>query len=324
MSDGFASDLIPLSAPRILVPALIADVGTGPTEAFLEFFAVGLINTNTRLAYYHAADRFMAWCDRNGLVLKQIKPIHVAAYFAHFPGSPRTKQQNLAAIRMLFSWFVERGALEMNPARDVRSPKFSRIEGKTPAFETEEVQKILSGIDVSNLIGLRDKALIATLAYTFARITAVVSLRTADYMQIGKRSFLRFVEKGGKEKEIPVHHKLEEVLDVYLARAGLGNAPDTPIFQSARRRKKKRTLSGRPLSRTDAAAMVRRRVQHAGIAGRFSPHSFRATGITNYLENGGSLEVAQRIAGHADSRTTKLYDRRGQKVLLEDMERIRY
>jgi integrase/recombinase XerD len=259
MSDEFAGDLIPLSAPRILIPALIANVGTGPTEAFLEFFAVGLINPNTRLAYHHAADGFMAWFDRKGIGLKQIKPIHVAAYFAHFPGSPRTKQQHLAAIRMLFSWFVERGALEMNPARDVRSPKFSRIEGKTPAFETEEVQKILNAIDVSDLIGLRDKALIATLAYTFARITAVVSIRAADYLQIGKRSFLRFVEKGGKEKEIPVHHKLEEVLDVYLARAQLRDAPGAPIFQSARGRKKEKKLSGRPLSRTDAAAMVRRR-----------------------------------------------------------------
>jgi integrase/recombinase XerD len=77
-----------------------------------------------------------------------------------------------------------------------------------------------------------------------------------------------------------------------------------------------------PRSRTDAADMLKRRLKQAGLPG--PPHSFRATGITNYLENDGTLEAAQRIAGHADSRTTKLYDRRGQKVLLEDMERIRY
>jgi integrase len=154
-----------------------------PQTAFLEFFAAGLINPNTRLAYYHAADGFLAWCDRKGLALKEIKPIHVAAYFAQYPGSPRTKQQHLAAIRMLFSWFVERGALEINPARDVRSPKFSRVEGKTPAFETEEVQKILNTIDVSDLIGLRDKALIASLAYTFARITAVPFQRPGRRME---------------------------------------------------------------------------------------------------------------------------------------------
>jgi integrase/recombinase XerD len=69
---------------------------------------------------------------------------------------------------------------------------------------------------------------------------------------------------------------------------------------------------------------LKRRLNDARLSNAFSPHSFRATGITNFLENGGTLEVAQRIAGHADSRTTKLYDRRGQKVLVEDMERIRY
>ena len=83
-------------------------------------------------------------------------------------------------------------------------------------------------------------------------------------------------------------------------------------------------LSRRPLARTDAADMLKRRLKQAGLPAHYSPHSFRATGITNFLENDGTLEAAQRIAGHADSRTTKLYDRRGQKVLLEDMERIRY
>jgi hypothetical protein len=67
--------------------------------------------------------------------------------------------------------------------------------------------------------------------------------------------------------------------------------------------------------------MLKRRLKQAGLPAHYSPHSFRATGITNFLENHGTLEAAQRIAGHADSRTTKLYDRRGQKVLLEDMER---
>jgi site-specific recombinase XerD len=83
-------------------------------------------------------------------------------------------------------------------------------------------------------------------------------------------------------------------------------------------------ISRRPLVRTDAADMLKRRLKQAGLPAHYSPHSFRATGITNFLENDGTLEAAQRIAGHADSRTTKLYDRRGQKVLLEDMERIRY
>ncbi len=142
------------------------------------------------------------------------------------------------------------------------------------------------------MVGLRDRALLGVMAYTFARIGAVVSLTPQDYFQVGKRSLIRFREKGGKEKEIPVHHKLEEYLDAYLSAAKLSEQPA--------------------------------RLRDAGLSTIYSNHSFRAAGITNYLENDGTLEVAQRIAGHADSRTTKLSDRRGQKVLLEDMERIHY
>jgi site-specific recombinase XerD len=171
-------------------------------------------------------------------------------------------------------------------------------------------------------VGLRDRAILGVLAYTFARIGAVVSLRVKDYFQVGKRSVLRFSEKGGKEKEIPVHHQLETILDSYLDAAGLRRQPESPLFLSVRG--KTRELSDRGIDRVAAWMMVKRKLKAAGLPTIYSNHSFRAAGITNFLENRGNLEVAQRIAGHADSRTTKLYDRRGQKVLLEDMERIRY
>jgi integrase/recombinase XerD len=119
-----------------------------------------------------------------------------------------------------------------------------------------------------------------------------------------------------------VHHKLEELLDQYLETSGLKNRPNAQLFPIALG--KARKLGNRAATRIDAARMLKRRLKDTGLSDAFSPHSFRATGITNFLENGGTLEVAQRIAGHADSRTTKLYDRRGQRVLLEDMERIRY
>jgi site-specific recombinase XerD len=228
----------------------------------------------------------------------------------------------MAAIRMMFSWLTEKGIVAINPAREVKTPKFSRTEGKTPAFSTEEVHKVLESIDTSHVVGHRDKALLATLAYTFARIGAVVNLKVEDYFQTGKRSLIRFKEKGGKEKEIPVHHRLEEILDEYLNVSKLRDQPDAPMFPTTSG--KSRKLGTRPMTRIDGSNLLKRRLKDAGIIGDYSPHSFRATGITNYLENGGTLEVAQRIAGHADSRTTKLYDRRGQKVLLKDMERIRY
>jgi site-specific recombinase XerD len=310
-------------AESFQVPAIVADVGPEATKRFFEFFTVPIRNKNTRIAYYHAIGQFLDWCSRAGFQsLEDIEPITVAAYVEQHPGSPATVKQHMAAIRMFLSWLTEKGVLAMNPAREVKTEKFSRTEGKTPAFDTEQVHKVLETIDVSHRVGLRDRALLGTLAYTFARISAVVNLKVEDYFQTGKRPLIRFKEKGGKQKEIPVHHKLEEILDEYLDASGLKNQPEAPLFPIALG--KTRELGTRAITRIDAARMLKRRLKEAGLPDAFSPHSFRATGITNYLENGGTLEVAQRIAGHADSRTTKLYDRRGQKVLLEDMERIRY
>jgi site-specific recombinase XerD len=315
--------LILQKAEPFQVPALISDVGPEATKRYFEFFTVPIRNKNTRIAYYHAIGQFLDWCQKAGFCnIEDIEPITVAAYVERHSGSPATIKQHMAAIRMLFSWLTEKGILAINPAREVKTPRFSRTEGKTPAFSTEEVQKVLESVDTSHVIGWRDKAFLATLAYTFARISAVVSLKVEDYFQTGKRSLIRFNEKVGKEKELPVHHKLEELLDEYLKVSGLGKNPNSPLFPTTLG--KIRKLGSRSITRIDGANLLKRRLKDAGIIGDYSPHSFRATGITNFLENGGTLEVAQRIAGHADSRTTKLYDRRGQKLLVEDMERIRY
>ena len=117
--------------------------------------------------------------------------------------APPTVKQHMAAIRMLFSWLTEKGVLAMNPAREVKTERFSRTEGKTPAFVEGEVQRLLDAVETSTHTGLRDRALLGVLAYTFARIGAVVNLKVEDYYPSGKRFLLRFKEKGGKEKELP-------------------------------------------------------------------------------------------------------------------------
>jgi len=314
MPDSELAVVAPQSFPA---PILIERAGPSTRKTFFEFFTVPIRNANTRAAYYRAIQEFLSWCERAGYQhLEDIEPITVAAYIETLQhlAAPPTVKQHMAAIRMLFSWLTEKGVLAMNPAREVKTEGFSRTEGKTPAFVDGEVQKLLDAVETSTQTGLRDRAMLGVLAYTFARIGAIVNLKVEDYYPSGKRFLLRFKEKGGKEKELPVHHKLEELLDQYLKVTGLEKEPQSPSGK----------LSHRPLVRTDAADMLKRRLKQAGLPAHYSPHSFRATGITNFLENDGTLEAAQRIAGHADSRTTKLYDRRGQKVLLEDMERIRY
>jgi site-specific recombinase XerD len=255
------------------------------------------------------------------LKLETIEPIH-AAYIEKHPGAPTTIKQHTAALRMLFSWLVEKGVLPYNPAREVKTERYSRTDGKTSALSPEEMKRLFESFDMSHVMGLRDRALIGVMTYTFARIETVVTLSVKDYLQSGRRALIRLHEKGGKEKDIPCPLLLEGYLYAYIASAGIAPEKDSPLFRSAMGRTKR--LSEKQISRTDAYAMVQRRCEDAGIEGDYSCHSFRATGITSYLENGGDLEKAQYIAGHADSRTTKLYDRRGQKTTLEDIERIRY
>lgn len=304
------------------IPSIVTNAGRKATESFVEFFASTIPNRNTRTAYLQAVTQFSDWCSERNIPLEGVSPIVLAAYREQHSGSPSTLKQHFSALRVLFAWFVEKGITERNPVREVKTAKFSRVEGKTPAFSVEEVQQLFESFDTESVIGLRDRALIGVMAYTFARVEAATSLQIRDYVQQGRRTLIRLREKGGKEKEIPCHHMLETYLDAYIQAAGLTGGKDAPLFRTAAGRTGK--LTDKAMTRFDAWKMVRRRLKDAGIEGEFSNHSFRATGITTFLENGGSLESAQYIAGHADSRTTKLYDRRHQRATLEDLERVRY
>ena len=308
----------------VVLPAVVANAGRRAQEEFLNFFAAEIANDNTREHYLRDVARFGRWCDERGFRLEEVTTIHLAAYREELRRdvAAPTVKRHFSALRRLFSWWVEKGVLERNPVREVKTERFSRTEGKTPAFELEDMTRLFASFDTESLVGLRDRALIAVMAYTFARVEAAVSLKVKDYYPLGRRSYLRLDEKGGKQREIPCHHQLEEYLDAYIEAAGIAGQKDAPLFRSAVGKTKR--LSEKPISRTDAYAMIQRRVRDAGIEGRFSCHSFRATGITNYLENGGTLEKAQWIAGHSDSRTTKLYDRRALKATVEDIERVRF
>ena len=236
-------------------------------KSFFEFFTVPIRNANTRAASYRAIQQFLAWAERAGYQdLEDIEPITVAAYIEILQrrAAPPTVKQHMAAIRMLFSWLTEKGVLAMNSAREVKTERFSRTEGKTPAFVEGEVQKHLGAIETSTHTDLRDRAMLGTLAYTFARIGAVVNLKVEDYYPSGKRFLLRFREKGGKEKELPGHHKLEELLDQYLKASGLEKEPQSPLFPAAIGKTGK--ISRRPLVRTDAADIAQTTTQASRVA----------------------------------------------------------
>jgi site-specific recombinase XerD len=308
---------------RLAVPAVVAGGGDHAARRFLEFFAASIRNRNTRMAYYRASCQFFAWVERHRVgELADIEPVHVAAYIEALQAtaSKPTVKQHLAAIRHLFDWLVVGQVLAVNPAHAVRGPKHVIRRGKTPVLTEDQARRLFASIDTSTLVGLRDRALLGVMTYAFARVGAVVGMAVDDYYPQGKRWWVRLHEKGGKRHEMPAHHKLESFIDEYLAAAGIRDAGKTPLFRSAAG--KTGRLTDRPMNRVDVYDMVRRRTAAAGFKVKLGCHTFRATGITAYLEAGGTLENAQAMAAHESPRTTKLYDRTGDQITLDEVERI--
>ncbi len=314
-----------------LLPAVPADVGQLPTaiaragrpaaKRFIEFFTANIPNDNTRAAYARAVGQFFAWCEARGFVsLDLIEPTVVAAYLKQHPGSKPTVKQHLAAIRMLFDWLVVGQVVPSNPAGSVRGPKHVVRKGKTPVLSAAEARELLDAIDTSTLAGLRDRAIIGVMVYSFARVSAAVGMDAGDYFQQGKRWWLRLHEKGGKRHDVPCHHTAEAYLDAYLHAAGCAGDKKAPLFRTLDRRGR---LTAIRLTRNDVLRMIKRRSRRAGLSAAVCCHTFRATGITAYLENGGTIEKAQAIAAHESPRTTKLYDRTADEISLDEVERIR-
>ena len=254
----------------VVLPAVIVDAGPEAVERFLEFFAARIANARTREAYGRAVGQFLAWCEAQGLGLTAVAPLHVAAYIRTHPGSAPTVKQHLAAIRMLGDWLVVSQVIPVNPAAAVRGPKHVVTTGATPVLSPAEARRLLEAIDTGTLAGLRDRALVSVMLYSFARVSAVIGMRRQDYFRQERQGWLRLHEKGGTRHDVPAHHRAAAV--------------DLPPSTCC--------------------------------------HTFRATGITAYLSNGGTLEHAQQIAWHASPKTTKLYDRTADTITVDEIERI--
>jgi site-specific recombinase XerC len=315
------SGLIALSSPAL--PALIAAAGERTQVRFLEFFASNIRNPHTRRAYVRAVAEFLDWCAAADVAsIEAVQPLHVAAWIegqTRQLSAPTVKQQ-LAALRHLFDWLVTGQVVPANPAASVRGPSHSVKTGKTPVLDAEDARQLLNSIDTTTPAGLRDRALIGLMVYSFARIGAALGMKVEDIYTQNRRLWVRLREKGGKRHEMPCHHNLEDYLVAYLDGAGLKDDPKGPLFRTIGRGTGQLTTT--PLAQANAHAMIRRRIAAAGIATQAGNHSFRATGITAYLKNGGTLEKAAAMANHASTRTTQLYDRRRDDLTLDEVEKI--
>jgi site-specific recombinase XerD len=308
------------------MPSLIVRAGGHAEKRFLEFFAAQIRNRNTREAYLRAVRDFLGWAEVEAGIadLGDIEPVHVAAWVELKTRTyeAQSVKQQLAALRHLFDWLVVGHVLYTNPASFVRGPKFSYTKGKTPILTPTEARKLIRSIPTDTVVGLRDRALIGLMIYTFARISAAVNMNVKDVFSKQESLWVRLHEKGGKHHEMPCQHNLKDWLREYIEAAGIAEDRDGPLFRTVDRKTKK--LGGARLDRQRAWAMVKRRAAKAGLStDGICNHTFRGTGITAYLENPeAKLEHAQQMAAHSDPKTTRLYDRRSDQVSMDEVERI--
>lgn len=304
-----------------VVPAVVESAGPDAKRRFVEFFTANIRNANTRESYLRAVRFFCEWCEKRSISLLSVEPTIVAGYIEDLVNrySTGTVKVHLAAIRMLFDYFTTGAILPFNPAQAVKGPKLVITKGKTPVLSAGDARTLLNSIDTSKILGLRDRALIGTMVYSFARIGATLRMNIDDVYLNNRRYWIRLHEKGGRYHEMPLHHNAEHFLLEYMDAANLLGRKGIPLFCTVGRR---RNLTEARMDRNDALRMIKRRAQQAGVSSRICCHTFRATGITEYMRNGGTLEKAQQMAAHASSKTTNMYNRLSDAVSLDEVERI--
>jgi site-specific recombinase XerD len=239
-----------------MVPALIAAAGDAAGWRYIEFFTANIHNDHTRRAYARACGRFFAWCEQRGLTLTAIRPFDVAAWVKELDehSAPSVKQQ-LAAVRMLFDWLVIGQMVPMNPAAAVRGPKHVVKTGKTPVLDAAEWRKLIDSIPTETVRDLRDRALIATLTYSFARIMAALRMKVEDLRPQGAGWRIQLHEKGGKEHAMPCHHALAEALRAYIDAAGIAEDRKGWLFRTSPRHNAT-ALTEQPMMQADAWRMI--------------------------------------------------------------------
>lgn len=290
-------------------------------QSLLDFFLGRIRNENTRIAYAHNIRAFFRWMKLRGLQLDSMTPAHIGLYVENYPGSIPTRLQHLSAIKSFYNHMQSENLVSHNPAHIVKGPAFSRIEGATPALDIRELRLVVRSIESDTIVGLRDRALITDLYFTFGRITASLDKTVGSFIWKDGGSSLSLAEKRGLHHELPVHPIMEDAVRTYLKAARLTD-PAAPVYQSVRGRSQ--TLLGTSMSRFDAYRMIRRRTARVGLPPLYGCHTMRATGITNFLENEGSLEKAAEMAGQRNTSTTKLYDRRRVRSLRREFQRLEF
>ena len=303
-------------------PAILEAAGPNATFAADEFFTARIRNPHTRKAYGRAIREFLSWAEAQGLALHEISPAYAGQFIDGYGRAIPSQKLALAALRQFFDALVTRHAVVLNPFSTVRGPRSDSRDGKTPEITVPQVRQLLASIDCSRPIGLRNRAIIGTLAYTGARVGAISALRIRDLRDYGDHRAFLFLEKGGRHREIPVRLDLDTWLLAYLqATDAAADPPDAPLYRAATHFGDGQ-LTPRALPPWSIRDMLKRQLRTAGLPPILRPHSFRVMVINDLLAQNVPMEDVQYLAGHVHPSTTQIYDRRARHVSRNTVERI--
>ncbi len=304
------------------LPAIVQRGGHAAERAWDDFFSGVIANDLTRIAYTRAVRWFLEWSQVCGKELHEITAADVGQYLRGLEGSLSKKKQHHSALRRFFNLLVERHLCIINPALVARTERLEVSEGKTPQITAAQSRRLLAAIDPTTKLGRRDRAIVGILMWTGVRAGSIARLRCGDYYETGEQWMLRFDEKRRRTREIPVRHDLHNYLRDYVEAAGLTDVPkNVPLFLTSSGKTDRFTANG--VNGHDICRMVKRYAKKAGLPNNLSPHSLRVAVATDLLDQGVALADVQYLLGHADPRTTRLYDRRHKQVTRNIVERIR-
>ena len=326
-SNSIKPDTTGLEPPMVLVRCCQLGV-----KHYNDYLHLSIPSDDSRQTYKSAISLFFRFCDDSDIAeMVDVEPIHVLAYLDHRTkelGRIASARTHFSAIKSLFQYLVEKEFLASNPAASVAYSFVDSRKVKTAIISSKDVRRLLLSIPdnpneperPAKQTDLRDKALIGLMAYTFVRIGGALSANIGNFRYDNRTMWLDMIEKGTKEHSLPISGAPRAFLEQYISACGL-NDKSAPLFQSANRNGQ---LTGKRYDRGNSRRMIAARAKALGIAGNTKNHTFRATGITHFLEGGGRIDDAQDIANHADSSTTRRYDRRSNQRLINVLKQVDY
>jgi integrase/recombinase XerD len=278
---------------------------------------------DTRSNYERDVKQFMAFAEIPAGQYEhmvRVLPRQVSAWRDHLAQTGLTNnsiRRKLTVLRSLFSYLQAYGYSGVNPAHGdfVKAPAAPR-DGKTVGLSAPDCRRFLDAPSNDTPQGVRDRALLAVLAYAGIRVGELCRLRVGDYKSSSGLRLLEVQGKGGKERRVPLHAEAIERLEAWLDAAVIRDNPGGPLFRpvAAARGFGKKGFRSEPISRRAVQYLVERYVKRLNLDAAVTVHSFRVTALTVARERGSDIIELQDYAGHADPRTTLTYIRNRDRL----------